>query len=127
MNPTSFFSTAVKNLSQLTLLALAILFPLSGWAQKVVEFTGDSGTDEFSDPESWKDGKVPGPEDTATFSLLGSYTVTFTEDIEIARLRMADGGHSVEPDVVTLALEGQTLSLTATLSPISKQRTGPFS
>lgn len=112
--------------SQLTLLALAGLFPLSGMAQNVVEFTGDSGTDEFSDPESWQDEKVPGPEDTAKFSLQGNYTVTFTEDISVARLRMTEGDHSIEPDVVTLALEGRTLNLTATLSPDTKTNEWPI-
>lgn len=96
---------------QMTVLALAVWFPLSGFAQNVVQFTGDSGTDEFSDPESWKDGKVPGPEDTAMFSLAGRSTVTFTEDIEIKNLLLTEGGNAVEPDEVTLALEGHTLKL----------------
>lgn len=126
MHPHSFSSSAMNNLSQLALLALAILVPLSSWAQNVVEFSGDSGTDEFSDPESWKGGKIPGPEDTALFSLPGSTKVTLTEDIEVARLKMTENDHAIEPNTVTLALEGGVLTLSGVLSPDAKTNQWPI-
>lgn len=54
------------------------------------------------------------------FSLAGSNKVTLTENAEVARIRMTEGGVAVEPDHLTLALEGHTLKLTATLSESAK-------
>ena len=94
-------------------LAATFSFTLDLQAQKVISYTGEAGTDVFSDAGNWSDQTVPGPTDTALFSLSGELEITFKEDASIAMLRMQEAGEQTEPDKLTLRLGGKKLTLLA--------------
>jgi len=97
-------------------LCLTVFLPIQLAAQKVIPYTGEAGTDIFSDAGNWADQIVPGPADTALFSLPGDYEITFKENTSIAMLRMQDGGEQSEPDKLILRLGGKKLALLAPAS-----------
>jgi len=93
------------------LLAALLGFALCSRAQTTATWTGESGSDVFSDPQSWKDGVMPGPADTAAIAQSGEISIRLTADASIAKLRLAEAGNNVEPDKVTFELNGKRLTL----------------
>jgi len=93
------------------LLAVSLAFALSCQAQITATWTGESGSDVFSDPQSWKDGVMPGPADTAVIAQPGEISIKLSGDASIAKLRLAEAGHNTEPDKVTFQLNGKRLTL----------------
>jgi len=89
-----------------------ICFLHSVEAEQVIHYTGDAGTDVFSDPGNWEGEVVPGAEDTAVFALSDAYEIKIREDATINRLRLHDAGNqSAGPDRLTLDLGQNTLSI----------------
>jgi len=93
-------------------------------AQRIASYTGEIGTDVFSEAGNWSEQLVPGPADTALFALSGQYAVSFKENAEVAKLRMIEAGHDIEPQKVTLELDGKTLTLLAPFGETSAE--GPL-
>jgi len=98
------------------LLAAALGFSFSCRAQTTATWTGESGSDVFSDPESWKDGVIPGPSDAAVITQPGEISIKLTADASIAKLLLTQDGHNIDPDKVTFQLNGKRLTLLSTPS-----------
>ena len=102
-------------------LAATACLPLPLTAQKVISYTGEAGTDIFSDTGNWSDQTVPGPADTALFSQSGEYLLTLKADASIAMIRMQEGDEQAGANSLTLRLDGKKLTMLAAPSEKSSE------
>jgi len=87
-------------------IVLVVLVTGASFAEAATITWKNPAGGDWATPANWNPSTVPGPADTATIALSGTYTVTLTSAAQVASLNL--GGSS---GVQTLANAGATLTL----------------